>query len=860
MTRAEYEAKYGVQPPSVKAVSSEPIKMTRDEYIAKYGITPEQSKTLNKEATRPGIARDTILSSLQADTRSAETYKPTPIKVPLTGMPSGPSVNVKMPFLPAAVGQDGIVKSVGKTIVNLPNSGVNLVKGVANLAKDAIKLPYSIGGGIASNVKQGIEAKNFAKSTEERAAKDKALTERYINTQDDKERDLIRRQLLQLRSEDQPVPQQEAATDNSILNIGQALVEKPISGVKKDITGFDQGAPIADATKQAIIDRYGSLDNLQRTAVNDPGGFALDIITILEGGAGLLGKSKTLNNVLGEAARSSVIKPVTEGIKTVENLNETSKAAKIDELAQRVGQGKPTDLPALRRTLPTLNPKGAERYSDYVKQLDTAIEAKSNKFNEAASTHTGTYKIESLANGKFNHVQDAISQLKTYATKTNDQSLFNKVNNLELKGNNEGLSIVDMNNLAKMQGELRSGFNANGELASGLNKQAWENTRKGVKATERDLFGNDVLKSADAELSDLINTKELLSDLSDAAYKLEGKQEIIGASKYIRTKLAAALNLALGDIPRTLIQQAMKGGSKSTVSVLDLQAELQKNITKLKKLSEGRLPESKVSAELDQIIADNNALIERLKNPSNQLPAPKEPIINQGLPIVPKPPTIIEKGVPGNYVKPKEQLQLPSPKTPPSTINQGRPIELPKSISTTNKEKLLGKQTIPVKNVQETQKTYYHGGSKLNNIDLNKSKYSKTFFITDSAEYAKSYGGKNSVINEIELSPKAKLIDIKNATQEEISAIKSKIQEVKNAHIPYSGNGGFNPVFGNSVEELLDGAIRGKSHFAEDPALIDIYKKLGYDGMVSYEDMGMRGKNIGIWNSDIIKVKNPPKK
>lgn len=44
----------------------------------------------------------------------------------------------------------------------------------------------------------------------------------------------------------------------------------------------------ADAVGKALTDRYGSLENAQRTATNDPIGFGTDVLTVLEGGAGAL--------------------------------------------------------------------------------------------------------------------------------------------------------------------------------------------------------------------------------------------------------------------------------------------------------------------------------------------------------------------------------------------------------------------------------------------------------------------------------------------------------------------------------------------------------------------------------------------
>lgn len=42
-----------------------------------------------------------------------------------------------------------------------------------------------------------------------------------------------------------------------------------------------------DALKKSLYDRYGTLENAQKTATNDPAGFGADVLTILEGGASI---------------------------------------------------------------------------------------------------------------------------------------------------------------------------------------------------------------------------------------------------------------------------------------------------------------------------------------------------------------------------------------------------------------------------------------------------------------------------------------------------------------------------------------------------------------------------------------------
>jgi hypothetical protein len=78
-------------------------------------------------------------------------------------------------------------------------------------------------------------------------------------------------------------------------------LEKYTSPVNQDEQQF---ALVADYMKQ----RYGSLENFQRTATEDPAGVGLDVLGVLTGGAGLTGRAATLDKVI-----SATAKPVTVG-------------------------------------------------------------------------------------------------------------------------------------------------------------------------------------------------------------------------------------------------------------------------------------------------------------------------------------------------------------------------------------------------------------------------------------------------------------------------------------------------------------------------------------------------------------------
>lgn len=123
---------------------------------------------------------------------------------------------------------------------------------------------------------------------------------------------------------------------SSFANLGGGLVQAAMHPIKtveglgsaaiggvENLTGANQGNPdehqkIANAIGKSLVDRYGSIENMQRTATNDPAGFGADVLTLLEGG------TATLDKIAGTTSRAALNKgletvahPIAEGIKAV---------------------------------------------------------------------------------------------------------------------------------------------------------------------------------------------------------------------------------------------------------------------------------------------------------------------------------------------------------------------------------------------------------------------------------------------------------------------------------------------------------------------------------------------------------------
>lgn len=121
-----------------------------------------------------------------------------------------------------------------------------------------------------------------------------------------------------------------------------------------------------DMFVQAMKDRYGSLDALENTAVNDPFGFGADVLGLLYGGAGLAQKAGIVQkgaatgalnsavDVVGGAAMSPV-RAVTGRIPNPVRPFQKSVDAATAEAAARLGM-EATELPASARSTSRIVP------------------------------------------------------------------------------------------------------------------------------------------------------------------------------------------------------------------------------------------------------------------------------------------------------------------------------------------------------------------------------------------------------------------------------------------------------------------------------------------------------------------------
>lgn len=98
-------------------------------------------------------------------------------------------------------------------------------------------------------------------------------------------------------------------------------------GVEKLVGGDLGNKQTFDTFTNVLKDRYGSLENLQRTATNDPVGFGSDVLGLITGGAGLVGKGAEVSNIISKTGQL-VTKPIAMvAEKTGQGISSTAKFA-----------------------------------------------------------------------------------------------------------------------------------------------------------------------------------------------------------------------------------------------------------------------------------------------------------------------------------------------------------------------------------------------------------------------------------------------------------------------------------------------------------------------------------------------------
>jgi hypothetical protein len=292
-------------------------------------------------------------------------------------------------------------------------------------------------------------------------------------------------------------------------------------------------------------------------------------------------------------------------------LKEYGKGEEAKQLASRISQVKTKEqVPQAQRVLVGTDLSKTRTYEGAKNVIQNRITNISNKLDEALAKDKRAMPLQDLSSsidveGKtytHNFVQDALSQMWDFYKKTNNVQGAAKIRSWMDKANTAGLTIKDVNDIAKQHGRDLNAFNANGELSSGLSKQAAENTRQGVKDIARTKFNNPIYNEADATLSDLITTRDAMSKMAGDVFNAKKRLPQLGlAGKTLNLGIKALDFIsrhAIGKLQQILGKQTSTG----SMTKIAIEEALQNNLKKFNDLVGSKIPKEQMEQRLNDFI------------------------------------------------------------------------------------------------------------------------------------------------------------------------------------------------------------------------------------------------------------------
>ena len=299
---------------------------------------------------------------------------------------------------------------------------------------------------------------------------------------------------------------------------------------------------------------------------------------------------------------AKAIAPATEKVDAFVAARKAKALARDEKLVGDIIQSKHLkDRLRAERALRDIDATDIKTELDLKNALDDKIENLAVTKSKALATDTQLRTMAEM--GPHNYVDDAMTQLDEFYAKTNNPAKRSAITQLRAKAETQGLTVGEMDDLAILHGKEITAFNTSGEAASGLSKQAAENTRKGVKSTARKFFDDPIYRETDAAISDTMRTRDLIQKRVQAVTELSQKIQPRGWGKEIGYQVMKVVNMFTGNTLKGAVEFLIpRGQGYKLINALDMEKMLQGQIKSLQRILNNNLPKSELMSELNSII------------------------------------------------------------------------------------------------------------------------------------------------------------------------------------------------------------------------------------------------------------------
>lgn len=309
------------------------------------------------------------------------------------------------------------------------------------------------------------------------------------------------------------------------------------------------------------------------------------------------------------SAKTKVAKGLVSNLAEKETAN---MAKKVEDVIRGVTQGKIKDVDSAVNAISSVDTKGIKTYSELKSALNRNADFLTKSVDNVLEKDNTIHLLDDLAKvdnvgGKpvsFNYVDEALGQLSELYTKIKDPVALERVRQITEKAKLGGLTTKEINDIAREYGREfgQKAFSKSGDPLTSVNAQAYENVRKGVKETAREILDDPILQATDKKISETIRTSELISKIEEQVNKLQQKIQKRSLGQNIGRGIEKLLNLSTFGASRGFVQALLPSGQGLKVmNALDLEKVLSKRLSEITDIVE----------KSDKL--KNSAIIELLK-------------------------------------------------------------------------------------------------------------------------------------------------------------------------------------------------------------------------------------------------------
>lgn len=291
---------------------------------------------------------------------------------------------------------------------------------------------------------------------------------------------------------------------------------------------------------------------------------------------------------LGAASAYKIGKPVLHA----RRLRKASQGTK--DVAAEIVQGKTKDINAATKALSELDVSDINTYDDLHDAIKTQIVAKAGVQDDVFDAFTETRLLDdfskTVGKGKNkitdNVVSRSLDNLEELYTKSARFEDVARIQDLRDTAMSEGLTVKQINRIAREYGSDFRTFSKGGEPLTSVNAAMHETTRTALKNTARDMVPDStVVKSMDEAMSNLYRTEANVAKMKEAVNKLGQRIKKRTVMEKLGRAIFNTIDAATGRLTSGFIQAGFpRGQGLKTLNALELEDLLSKNLTKLQKL------------------------------------------------------------------------------------------------------------------------------------------------------------------------------------------------------------------------------------------------------------------------------------